>query len=253
MKYDWSPLKAELAQWRSHNRALPLWWRDDDAIAPTAALDQLGMLSTALRLPVHLAIIPKFSTVNLAHICQKPSPFIPLVHGWAHENQTIGTGKKAEFGFPRTDAKADLTAALVRMDKVFGESLLRMFVPPWNRITPDLVTKLHGIGYEALSTFTPRTARFAAPGLVQINTHIDPIFWRGGGGLVDPDALIQCITKLLYDRRMNNIDPAEPLGFLTHHLVHTPDIWAFTESCLGTLLDGGATPVNLPKLHGRLP
>ena len=32
---------AELAQWRSEELTLPIWWRDDDAIAPTPALERL--------------------------------------------------------------------------------------------------------------------------------------------------------------------------------------------------------------------
>ncbi|THF85384.1 MAG: polysaccharide deacetylase, partial [Sulfitobacter sp. SK025] len=40
----------------------------------------------------------------------------------------------------------------------------------------------------------------------------------------------------------------EPLGFLTHHLVHNEDIWNFTRACLKTFLDAGALPAHLHDL-----
>jgi hypothetical protein len=251
--FDWAPLTAELALWRAQHRVLPLWWRDDDAIAPSEALDQLGTLSASLSLPVHLAVIPKYATPQLVELCSGPSPFVPLVHGWAHENRQTGAGKKAEFGAFRDDAITDLAAALARMTTLFGPRLLKMFVPPWNRISPDLIATLPTLGFDAVSTYKARANRSPVAGLVQINTHIDPIFWRGGGGFVEADALIAGIVKLLQDRRIGLTDNAEPLGFLTHHLVHNAAIWEFTNACLSTLLESGATAVNLRAIKEDLP
>ena len=131
------------------------------------------------------------------------------------------------------------------MNDLFADRFLPVFVPPWNRLDPALLPELAPLGYTAVSTYLPRKNKWAAPGLAQINTHIDPIFWRGGRGLVPPDDLIAHVVQLLQDRRQGITDAAEPMGFLTHHLVHTQDIWDFTQSCLATLLDGGATPANL--------
>ena len=58
-----------------------------------------------------------------------------------------------------------------------------MLAPPWNRIGEDLVRRLNEVGFAALSTFKRRRAREAAPGVLQVNTHVDPVFWRGHGGL----------------------------------------------------------------------
>lgn len=78
----------------------------------------------------------------------------------------------------------------------------------------------------------------AAPGLSQINTHLDPIDWRGSRGLADPDMLISQTVALLRDRREGRADADEPFGVLTHHLVHDQRIWDFTEHLLSQLLDG---------------
>ena len=248
MTVDWANLDAELALWRAEGLHLPIWWRDDDAIAPTPALDRLAALAEDLSLPVHIAVIPNHAEPALAAY-SKDRPLIrPLVHGWQHISHAPDGAKKAEFGHPRPDAAHELAQALNRMQQLFGDDLLPIFVPPWNRLDDGLLPVLADAGYVGVSTYLPRDNRIAAPGLVQINTHIDPIFWRGTRSLVPPDTLIADITKLLQDRRKGLTDPQEPLGFLTHHLVHDEDIWGFTHACLARLLDGGAVPAQMTEL-----
>ncbi|MGJ8618134.1 MAG: polysaccharide deacetylase family protein [Sulfitobacter sp.] len=244
---DWSPLKSELAIWRGESRTLPLWWRDDDAVKDTPAFQRLLTLAQDLTLPVHVAVIPKFAQKSLADALAATDWAIPIVHGWAHENHAPEGQKKAEFGHPRVGAEAETRAALSDLRSLFGAALLPIFVPPWNRIDPGMVAQLSGQGYAALSTYTPRAARMAAQGLVQINTHIDPIHWRGGGGLADPETQILALVATLKDRRAGHTDATEPLGFLTHHLVHDDAIWDFTRACLGTLLEGGAVACDLRR------
>ena len=134
------------------------------------------------------------------------------------------------------------------MRDLFGKRLLPIFVPPWNRLDPALLPVLAQAGYLGVSTYLPRDKRQAAPGLVQINTHIDPIFWRGDRGLAPSEDQIAHIVRLLQDRRFGKSDATEPLGFLSHHLVHNADIWNFTTTCLKTFLDAGALPANLREL-----
>lgn len=245
MKVDWAELRQELAVWRAQGRALPIWWRDDDAVAVTPALEQLLGLAETLEVPVHLAIIPAMAEADLAARLRAHPLAVPMVHGWAHLNHAPAGAKKAEFGHPRADATAELALGLARMNTLFPVDNISFFVPPWNRIDHGLISVLPAAGYAGLSTFTPRTATYPAEGLLQINTHLDPIFWRNGGGLVPPDQLITRLVKLLRDRREGHTDEAEPLGILTHHLVHDPAIWNFTKACLTELLNGGAVAVSL--------
>lgn len=252
MSVDWSPLKAELAIWRGEARVLPIWWRDDDAVNDTPALAQLTGLAETLGLPVHLAVIPKFAQASLVEVCRSPWA-VAMVHGWAHQNHAPEGQKKAEFGWPREGAADEIQKGIGALQQMFGADLVPVFVPPWNRIDAGLIAALPDLGFAGLSTFTPRAARLATPGLVQINTHVDPIYWKGGGGLVPPEVQIAALVQNLQDRRFGRTDNAEPLGFLTHHLVHNHDIWAFAEACLGTLLDAGAVPCNLHDLKGNLP
>lgn len=248
MRIDWTPLRTELAQWRAGGLELPFWWRDDDAIAPTEALDQLASLSTATEVPVHLAIIPKDATEALAQ--DLATCFVPVVHGWSHVSHTPEGVKNAEFGVgrPASAALADASQGLARLRALFGDKLAPMFVPPWNRIAPDVVAGLAEAGFDAVSTYNPRKTALAAPDVAQINTHIDPIFWRGHRGLVDVETLMSQVVTLLQDRRTGQTDNHEPLGYLTHHLVHDADIWEFSRQFLQEICEG---PVRLYRHDGK--
>lgn len=237
MNMDWTPLDLELARWDTAGLMLPVWWRDDDAVTRTPALDRLGDLAERLDIQTHLAVIPALAQDDLATLDAR---MIPVVHGWAHTSHAPAGEKNVEFGAHRPVAtmQAEAESGLTRLRDLFGESLAPMFVPPWNRIDATAITTLPGYGYRMLSTFTPRVSEFAAPGLMQVNTHLDPINWRGGKTLHDPAALIAQVVRQLADRREGRADAAEPYGILTHHLVHDDAIWDFTEQLLTHLLAG---------------
>ncbi len=253
MRINWAPLQTELALWRAQARVLPIWWRDDDCIDVTPALAHLTALARDLSLPVHLAVVPQPATAALAEYCRGNDAVVPVVHGWAHANNAPAGQKKAEFGHPRADAATESAEALRVMRELFGASLLPMFVPPWNRIAADLPETLAAQGYVAVSTYLPRAARLAAPGLVQINTHMDPISWKYNKALVAPEDQISALVCLLQNRRCGRTDNAEPLGFLTHHLVQNGEVWDFTRACLSTLLEGGAVAAELFHNARNLP
>ncbi len=240
MTPDWTPLRKELALWHQQGLTLPLWWRDDDAIAPTRALERLVEMSEGLQLPVHMAVIPRNATEGLAGFVADTGSLIPVIHGWSHENHAPPELKKAEFGSNRSleDLAQDADRALARMETLFGPRLARMFVPPWNRVGAEMGPILSRLGFTALSTFQPRQRADIAPGLVAINTHIDPIEWRGSRGLVDPERLVALTVALLKDRRRGVADNGEPFGYLTHHLVHDAPLWEFSQTYLAELCEG---------------
>ena len=113
-----------------------------------------------------------------------------------------------------------------------------MFVPPWNRFHKDFTHDLQAIGYKAISTFTPRSKTWAAQGLMQVNTHVDPIDWHGTRSVADPVMILEHTVATLRDRRQGVTDASEPLGFLTHHLVHDPAIWDFCATFLERFTKG---------------
>lgn len=249
MRIDWSPLKAELAIWRRENLCLPIWWRDDDAVADTPELQRLAHLAQDIGLPVHIAVIPDLIEPSLPQVVETMPQLVPVVHGWRHISHAPEGAKNAEFGHPRKGAEGELRSGMRRLHTRFGARLLPMFVPPWNRMDPTYFAILADAGYCGLSTYGPRESQ-KNEGLQRVNTHVDPIFWRGDRGLVPPETLVTELAKTLCDRREGRSDISEPLGLLTHHLVHTEDVWAFSADLARLLLDGGAVPADLRAILG---
>lgn len=247
MQVDWSPLRAELALWRAEHRTLPLWWRDDDAVDATPALDGLSHLATDLAMPVHLAVIPAHAQQALADYVAERPRLVPTVHGWAHENRAPEGQKKAEFGQAHANAADLLERGLSRLKALFGARLAPAFVAPWNRLHPDVLPLLVQSGYRAVSTFTPRVKVHPVQGLLAVNTHIDPIDWRGTRNLVSVDSIIAQTVQHLEARRQGSEDATEPLGYLTHHLVHTAEVWSFSRAFLSEMLEGGAVSMTLTQ------
>ncbi len=244
MTINWTPLDQELERWSGDHRTIPVWWRDDDAVSVTPALQRLRQVSDDLNVPVHLAVIPAHAQAELGGYLNDHTNLLAVVHGWAHKDHAPRKEKKAEFGDhrPVDVMSASCSDGLRHLQDMFGPRLSPMFVPPWNRVSAELIKQLPACGYRAISTFKPRSAPFAAPGLYRINTHLDPINWRGGKTLVDPDKLILQIAQQLAERRTGQSDADEPYGILTHHLVHDEPIWSFCEALLSRLAAG---PVRL--------
>lgn len=241
---DLSRLKRALAECRDAGTLPRLWLRDDDAIAPTPALDRLCALADVFEIPVHLAVIPAHATDLLGAFVADHPQIIPVVHGFAHQSHAPVSEKKAEFGphRPVEMRLAEVHEGLGILRGLFGERLYPAFVPPWNRMAADMLDGLAASGYRMVSTYGPRDKARAAAGLRQINTHIDPIDWRGTRGLANPDLILSRLCLTLEDRARGNTDATEPLGLLTHHLVHDDAIWDFCQWLAGVLFEGGATP-----------
>lgn len=236
MPLDWDPLRRELAARRDAGRVLPVWWRDDDAAAPSAALDRLLALAAEHDAVVHVAAIPAAATAALADRLADAPQAAAMVHGLAHRNHAPAGDKKAEFGAHRpvaaalADAAEGLAAARTLFAAPLGARFTPAFAPPWNRIAPAVAAGLPALGYRALSTYGPRPCGDA----FSVNTHVDPIDWRDGRGLLAPQALIDRAAQALRRRREAG-DDDEPFGLLTHHLDHDAAIWAFCADWLALL------------------
>ena len=229
----WAGLFLELDAWLAAGMRATLWWRDDDAGAASSALERLLSQAEDHRVPIALAAVPtRLSAEAAARIHRLPNAAI-LQHGHAHRNHEPAGRKKAEFGPSRdeTDALADLRAGREALGGVKA-SALPILVPPWNAIDALLVPRLASAGFTGLSTYRSRRTRQPAPGLVQVNTHVDIIDWRGTRGFIGEQAALDLLVSHLRRRRLGEVDPAEPTGILTHHAVHDAAGWRFIEACL---------------------
>lgn len=234
----WAALARELDAWRAAGRRATFWWRDDDAGADSEALARLLALAAARRVPVALAAVPtRLTGAAGARIRRCPAAAI-LQHGHAHRNHAPAGHKKAEFGPSRAEAAAlaDLRAGRAALASSalasLGAGALPILVPPWNAIAAPLVPRLAAIGFTGLSTCGARRALHPAPGLIQVNAHVDIVDWRGTRGFVGERTALGLLVSHLRRRRLGHVDPAEPTGLLTHHAVHDAPAWLFIDACL---------------------
>lgn len=240
MQIDWAPVRAELQKWHRDDLTLPLWWRDDDAIDPTEQLDRMVEISEEFGVPVHLATIPREATRALASFVADNQSLIPVVHGWSHKNHQPRPERKCEFGDARPVKVRQEEAAegLRRLKTLMGDRVAPMFVPPWNSLPQDFLPELQALGYQSFSTCNPRKAAESVAGLVQINTHVDPLYWRLSKDLSHPEKIIERIVELLKRRRQGKADNSEPFGLLTHHLAHKEHTWDFCRQYWQVMLSG---------------
>jgi len=77
---DWAGrLYRELDEWNFAGVAASMWWRDDDAQAPSAALDRALELAQKYHAPLALAVIPHglddalAARLETAEVCVSPA------------------------------------------------------------------------------------------------------------------------------------------------------------------------------------
>jgi hypothetical protein len=214
------------------------WLRDDDATVPGMALDRL----LGMGVPVTLAVIPADAEKPLADRLAGAAHVTVAVHGWAHVNHAGPGEKKQELGGHRPLAVVadELRRGLDRLSGLFSAQACPVLVPPWNRIAPEVIAALPGLGFRGLSVFGPEAG---AP-LPVMNTHVDIIDWRGTRGGRDDAALMADLVRA--------IARGGPVGVLTHHLVHDAQAWGFLERLFALTRDHpGCRWAGLPELVGR--
>ena len=224
---SWQALDAEMGRWRDAGRVADFWWRDDDAAKPSALLAQLLALSERSRVPLGLAVVPLEAAPEIFHRLKASV----LMHGTDHRNRAAPGEKKTEFAAaePESDAVARLCIAKERLAAQAGKRFVPVLAPPWNRFKLPLAARLPEAGLHGLSGYGPRAKAEAAPGVRQVNTHVDIIDWRGTRGFVGEEAALRSAVKHLASRRTGEVDAAEPTGWLTHHALHDQDAWKFLE------------------------
>ena len=230
----WEWLGHELDRWSAAGQKACFWWRDDDATAADDALSRLIRLAAEFRVPLALAVIPARCETELTGLVGDNSAVSVLQHGYAHINHALPRQLKRELGGQREMAHllADLQTGYERLDELFGEQFCPALVPPWNRIDSPLLADLSRIGLRGLSTYRVRKQAWPAPGLLQVNAHLDPINWRHDRGFIGIWPALAHLVQHLAAKRSGYRDADEPTGILSHHLVQNEATWHFLEQLL---------------------
>ena len=230
---DLDPLRAALDTADAAGRRVRLWWRDDDAVAATPALDRL--LDLAGSVPLLLAAIPAGLAPSLRDRLADAPRVRTAVHGLAHANHAPAGEKPAEFGPHRPlEVLCEEAEAALRLARARLPGVLPVFVPPWNRIAPGLAAALPGLGYAGLSA----AGGAPIPALVRHDVDLDPIDWRGTRSLRDPAAIVRDLVRRV---------EAGGIALLTHHLAHDAAVWGFLGALLPLLVGHPAVDVADPR------
>lgn len=251
----WSDLEVELTRWAADGRRCPIWLRDDDAVSDTPALRQFLSMVEAAAVPVSLAVVAAEVQPSLPDLLAGRPEVGVLVHGWCHANHAPAGEKKSEFGAgrPAELRKGEAAEALSRLHALFGPRIgnrfVPVFVPPWNRMAADMPGLLAGSGYRGVSVFGARPTAIGPAGLLWMNTHVDLIDWHGSRSAVPEAEVLEALRREFADRRTGARDPREPIGLLTHHLVHDETIRALLAALLDRLAHHPALSWTSPRLE----
>jgi hypothetical protein len=217
----WNDFERELARRRDAGRPAAFWWRDDDASTVSPALRKLLQLSKTRAVPLALAVVPEPAAPELFGLLHEGVSV--LQHGTDHRNRAAAGEKKTEY-----PAAEPAPAALERIAQGFrtlqsraGSRFAPVLAPPWNRLRKDLLPRLPALGIRGISGYGARAGAEPAPGLRQVNTHVDIVAWRRGKRFIGEAEALSMAVEFLKNE--------EPVGWLTHHAVHDAAAWDFLE------------------------
>ena len=217
----------ELRRWAACGHAPVLWWRDDDARAPSPALDRLLELARRFDSPITLAAVPDGDIGALARACRTVNGADLAIHGFRHENRAAPGQPSGEVN--DQDRLADVISELGAALEVFQRSGVRpsLFVPPWNNAHPTLEKALL---LQGLSLSCYGQMRGEGPPQ-RLDTHLDVMRWKPRPRFRGAVRFLLRARRLLAERRKQDLWN-EPLGLLTHHLDHDASTWRFLEAIL---------------------
>ena len=157
---SWAAIDEELARWRDAGRAPTLWWRDDDAVDATPALDRLLALQRTLGVPLALAVVPAGADAGAGGAACAGEPAIDLLqHGYAHRQPCPARreeGRARARSAPAMMVLGELGTGWLALERLFGAARAAgagAALEP-HRARPRAA--LPEIGFRGLSTFGVR-------------------------------------------------------------------------------------------------
>lgn len=222
-------LGAELDLWSRAGHAPVIWWRDDDARAPTEALERLLELSRRHAAPLTLAAIAGPELPRLVRRVSEDPHIEIAVHGFTHVNrQPEGAGFGEVIDSDTVQAVRERLEATIWAFHEAGAAPT-LFVPPWNNLSRQLLAALPGSALSAVSAFDQ--AMDETDAVARIDAHLDILRWKGGARFRGRWKFLMRMRRLLARRRTTGAWD-EPIGLLTHHLDHDHQTWRFLETFL---------------------
>lgn len=226
---DWQTQLAEVVARPTGSSSV--FFRADDIGAGGRAFDALCHLFRHYQVPLAMAVVPAWlSEVRRQQLFEAVPLDEPLwdwhQHGWRHVNWQR-TGKKSEFGEHRPFEKQwrDIWQGQQKMRTIFGERLIEIFTPPWNRLSHSTLRILHELGYRGVSLAGPFPRGCKIPGsLVNLRVQLDLHTRKPKDGQSDFPLLLDELGTCLARR--------EPFGIMIHHQRMTTFAFEFLNELL---------------------
>ncbi|TPG55677.1 polysaccharide deacetylase [Roseomonas nepalensis] len=225
----WWRLRGELARWDRAGRRPRLWLRDDDARAPSAALDSLLALTTRHGVPLALAVVPQGEALPAlaARLARAPHAAV-IQHGTDHLDRRGGPAAEFRDDTPPEAAAAALRAGAARLRAAFPAAL-PVYAPPWNALQPPLLPGLRAAGFRAVSGYGGMAAEWS--GLERVDAHADLLRWKPRARCRGERRFVARLVRGLAERRREG-EWSVPLGVLAHHLDHDAGAWRLLDGLL---------------------
>lgn len=225
MSSTWKDLERCLEERNRDAAPLRFWLRDDDAISDTGPLRALGAWAERHETEILLAVVPEPAEASLTTALGEMPALRACLHGWAHKNHAPPDQKKQELGDHRpTDLVCEeLSRGWTRLLQFAADTALPVLVPPWNRMAAAVVDQLPELGLQGISVFAEAFTRDAPDTLKVRNCHLDIVDWRGTRGGRNHAGMIEELIGHVNSRAKAE----QPIGVLTHHLVHDEAAWSF--------------------------
>ena len=227
----WQDLETELNIWHQNGDVATIWWRDDDAGKLTPALVKLIDISNNHNLPIHLAAIPTALEESAIEAIKAAQNIWILQHGFSHTDHAPKGEGSWELGDHRAIETVvdELSSGFAQLKQTFGAKFLPIQVPPWTRISMNVVKHLKSVGFKALSLEGKQFESVFANEIQILNPHCDPIKWKQNAKFKGTERVLSDIVSHLKYRRADTKVFNETTGICTHHLDHDADLWAFLD------------------------
>lgn len=213
---DWRPRLRDALEKGLASHRPAVFFRADDIGAGGQAFDALCRLFREHQVPLGLAVVPAWLSSARKDQLLESAPAGERLwgwhqHGWRHVNWQR-TGKKSEFGEQRPLEKQwrDIMNGQQKMQDIFGDHLLPVFTPPWNRLSLQTIKILHQLGFKAVSLDgpLPRGGKGPAP-LKNLRVSVDLHTRKSRNPDEDFETLLVELTGAVTRK--------EPVGIMVHH------------------------------------
>lgn len=248
---DWRGALASCVERLGGNPLPPVFFRADDIGAGGRAFNALCEIFRSHRIPLGMAVVPAWlSDVRAKQLFSAVPREEPLwgwhQHGWRHVNWERA-GKKSEFGEQRPIEKQwrDILQGQQKMRDIFGDRLVNVFTPPWNRLSVSTLRILQELGFEGVSMgkVFPRGVR-SPLAMKNLRVNLDLHTRKGKDSHQDFQEILAELATLFGKR--------EPVGIMIHHQKMTYFAFEFLDELLALLKNlAGIQFVGFQEILGR--